>query len=159
MILIGTIWKSLANKNNYRCLMLLLILIASSHLVSSNPDSQCCRKKIECFECDSRYDARCEDGFVRNITDSFIHCDDLCVKLKHVVNQKTYYIRTCADTIKNIQIKKTDVCYTSKEGGFLCFCDQDRCNHAAPLHHRAANLIKSLVSLSVTILLLGKARN
>ena len=117
-----------------RCSILQLVivigLIASS---SANSDGQCCRKRIQCYECDSRYEPRCGEPF--NLTQSsglVIGCDDLCVKLKHKFNGNFFYIRSCADQFKRIHIKKTDVCYSTrlKDGGNLCFCDQEFCNHA-----------------------------
>ena len=122
-----------------RFLALLQLLIIATLMwrpAEGNSDSQCCRKKIACFECDSRYDARCGDQFnLTRETATLVMCDDLCVKLKHKVENKFHYLRTCADTIKKIYIKKTEVCYASrsKEGGNLCFCEQDLCNSASAL--------------------------
>jgi hypothetical protein len=98
-----------------------------------NSDSQCCRKKIACFECDSRYDSRCGDSFnLTRETGMIVMCDDFCVKLKHVHENKYHYLRTCADTLKEIYIKKTEVCYTTRShsAGSLCFCEQELCNRA-----------------------------
>ena len=96
-------------------------------------DEHCCRKRIECFECDSRFDPRCGDTFnLTRETGTLIYCDDLCVKLKHKFGNQYYYIRSCADTFKKIYIKKTEVCYTTrtKDSGNLCFCDEDLCNRS-----------------------------
>lgn len=98
-------------------------------------DEHCCRKRIECFECDSRFDPRCGDTFnLTRETGKLIFCDDLCVKLKHKFGNQFYYIRSCADTFKKIYIKKTEVCYTTrlKDNGNLCFCDEDLCNSTPP---------------------------
>ena len=56
--------------------------------------------------------------------------NDLCVKLRHKYENTFYYIRSCADQFKNILIKKTEVCYSTrkKDGSYLCFCGHDRCN-------------------------------
>lgn len=116
-----------------------LALIISLTPVLANSDGQCCRKRIECFECDSRFDARCGEPF--NMTrenGNFIQCDDLCVKLRHKFGNQFYYIRSCADQFKNILIKKTDVCYTTrkKDGSNLCFCDQERCNDSNSIYYQ-----------------------
>ncbi len=93
---------------------------------------QCC-KKIECFECDSRFDSRCGESFnLTRETGKTIECTEFCVKLKHFYNEGYHYMRTCSSTIKDIFIKKTQVCYTtmSKDDGNLCFCEEDLCNRA-----------------------------
>ena len=63
-------------------------------------------------------------------TNAIVNCHDYCVKLRHTYEGVIYYLRTCADTLKKIHIKKTEVCYASrsKTGGHLCFCEQDLCN-------------------------------
>jgi hypothetical protein len=118
---------------NYFKRLLFISIISFYFTVTANSDSQCCRKKIACFECDSRYDARCGDSFnLTRETGTIVMCDDYCVKLKHVHENKYHYLRTCADTLKDIYIKKTEVCYTtrSQNTGSLCFCEQDLCNSA-----------------------------
>lgn len=100
-------------------------------------DGGCCRRPVECYECDSRTSSNCHDPF--NMTRDSVHvrrCNDLCYKLKHRVGDRFYYIRGCADSLKKLyNIKKTDVCYStrSKDGGNLCFCDQELCNAAGPI--------------------------
>lgn len=124
--------------------ILFLLTSFSNKFVKSNSDGQCCRKRIECYECDSRFDPRCGDPFnLTRDTGSLIYCDDLCVKLKHKFGNQFYYIRSCADTFKKLYIKKTDVCYSTriKEGGNLCFCDHELCNSAN------ANGLKSVINL------------
>ena len=117
----------------YACYALLVI---STLAVTANSDSQCCRKKIACFECDSRYDPRCGDSFnLTRDTGMVVMCDDYCVKLKHIHENKLHYLRTCADTLKEIYIKKTEVCYTTRSqlSGSLCFCEQDLCNRGSSM--------------------------
>ena len=100
--------------------------------VKASSDDQCCRKRIECFECDSRFNPGCGDSFNQTRENgNFIYCNDLCVKLRHKYENTFYYIRSCADQFKNILIKKTEVCYSTrkKDGSYLCFCNHDRCNH------------------------------
>jgi hypothetical protein len=114
-------------------------------------DEHCCRKRIECFECDSRFDARCGDTFnLTRETGTLIHCNDLCVKLKHRYGNQYYYVRSCADTFKKVYIKKTEVCYTTrdKNGGYLCFCDEDLCNEAATITSRRPSKYNNLIALS-----------
>ena len=123
--------------------------------VNANSDTQCCRKKIDCFECDSRFDPRCGDAFnLTRETGIISLCDDYCVKLKHMFENKYYYLRTCADSLKKIYIKKTDVCYTTRtaDSGSLCFCDQDLCNKANSLYDYSSNL-KLIFSLILVIFL------
>jgi hypothetical protein len=137
-----------------------LLTVSSSEGNSDHADGGCCRRPVECFECDSRFDSRCGDPFnltretgtkpplcfefqAINLTVMIFfyllgpvkYCNDLCFKLKHKVGDKYYYIRSCADTLKKLYIKKTDVCYLtrSKDDGHLCFCDQELCNDAAVL--------------------------
>jgi hypothetical protein len=128
---------SLLSRSKYLMLDKLTLLILVTSLLSvkaaSNSDTQCCRKRIECFECDSRFDSRCGDSFnLTRETGMIVPCDDYCVKLKHKYGNRYYYVRTCAETLKRIYIKKTDVCYTTRtnDGGHLCFCDQELCNSA-----------------------------
>jgi hypothetical protein len=119
------------NSTAFTIFLVLVCLLGDP--VNANSDGQCCRKRIQCYECDSRYDARCGEPF--NLTTSsgmMIYCDELCVKLKHKFNGQFYYIRSCADQFKRMMIKKTDVCYANrlKDGSNLCFCDQEYCNGA-----------------------------
>lgn len=120
---------------NYFCLhsIFLTLILISVCSVLGNPDTQCCRKKIYCYECDSRNDPRCGDSFnLTRDTGVLVPCNDFCVKLKHIYENKYHYLRTCADTLKEIYIKKTEVCYTTRshDKGSLCFCEQDLCNSA-----------------------------
>lgn len=139
-------------------ILFLLFIFYNLQSVDSNSDGQCCRKRIQCFECDSRYDARCGEPF--NLTSSsgmMIYCDDLCVKLKHKFNGQFYYIRSCADQFKRILIKKTDVCYANrlKDGSNLCFCDQEYCNGAISIRYnlfKPTFVIKSISILSVLLI-------
>lgn len=117
------------------CFFLFLVFFLFN-LASSNADGQCCRRRIECYECDSRFDPRCGDQFnLTRDTGTLIYCDDLCIKLKHKFGNQFYYIRSCADQFKKIYIKKTSVCYSTRinDGANLCFCDQDLCNNAHSL--------------------------
>lgn len=110
-----------------------------SFVLAELGDEHCCRKRIECFECDSRFDPRCGDTFnLTRETATVIFCDDLCVKLKHKFGNQYYFIRSCADTFKKIYIKKTEVCYTTrtKDDGHLCFCDEDLCNSTSRLRYQ-----------------------
>lgn len=141
---------------NQRFFFSIQIVLVCIVLIDANSDGQCCRKRIECFECDSRFDPRCGDPFnLTRETGTLIYCDDLCVKLKHKFGSQFYYIRSCADTFKKIYIKKTDVCYTTrtKDGGNLCFCDQELCNTAAPssLHSIKSITLNALFSMAFRI--------
>ena len=121
------------NKNNKTLITGLLFLI--NLIVSIATNEQCC-KKFECFECDSRFEPRCGESFnLTRETGHTVECTEFCIKLKHFYNNDYHYLRTCSSTIKNIFIKKTQVCYTtmSKDDGNLCFCDDDLCNRAASL--------------------------
>jgi len=112
-------------------ILLIMTLLASN--VTSSLDDQCCRKRIECFECDSRFNPGCNDAFNQTRENgNFVYCNDLCVKLRHKYENTFYYIRSCADQFKNVLIKKTEVCYSTrkKDGSYLCFCGHDRCNQA-----------------------------
>ncbi|RNA09304.1 quiver isoform X1 [Brachionus plicatilis] len=127
---------------NCYCLFLVFFLI---NYVSSNADGQCCRRRIECFECDSRFDPRCGDNFnLTRDTGTLIYCDDLCIKLKHRFGNQFYYIRSCADQFKKIYIKKTSVCYSTRtnDGGHLCFCDHDLCNNALTLRLNFTSVVE-----------------
>jgi len=113
-----------------------LLFMFVINVVWANSDGPCCRKRIKCFECDSRYDPNCADPFLLSRDNgTMIYCDDLCIKLKHKLGNQFHYIRSCADQFKKIYIKKTNVCYSNraKDGGYLCFCDQDECNDAISL--------------------------
>ena len=114
-------------------------------LTSANSDSNCCRKKVYCYECDSRFEPRCGDTF--NLTrdsSKVVVCDDYCVKLKHVHENKYHFLRTCANSLKSVYIKKTEVCYATRstDKGSLCFCEQDLCNSSWP---------KNLINFNVLI--------
>ena len=140
---------------NWLLSVMLAYSIIGSYVLASS-DDQCCRKRIECFECDSRTNPGCGDAF--NMTrenGNFIHCNDLCVKLRHKFENQYYYIRSCADQFKNILIKKTEVCYSTrkKDGSYLCFCNHDRCNRAAP----SSRLHLVDAKLTVRNVLLGAA--
>jgi hypothetical protein len=142
--------------------ILFLLFISYLQLVNSNSDGQCCRKRIQCFECDSRYDARCGEPF--NLTSSsgmMIYCDDLCVKLKHKFNGQFYYIRSCADQFKRILIKKTDVCYANrlKDGSNLCFCDQEYCNGAVSIRFNLFTSKFVIQSISILYAFLSNVNN
>ena len=122
-------------KKNYtiesNAFFIFLLTLLQQRSVSSSSDDQCCRKRIECFECDSRYNPNCNDAFNQTRENgNFVYCNDLCVKLRHYYENQFYYIRSCADQFKNILIKKTEVCYSTrkKDGSYLCFCGHDRCN-------------------------------
>ena len=141
-----TIFKSDMKKRKLFCSLQMHILLDSNVLliflvaflqqqnsVSSSSDDQCCRKRFECFECDSRYNPGCNDAFNQTRENgNFVYCNDLCVKLRHKYENTFYYIRSCADQFKNVLIKKTEVCYSTrkKDGSYLCFCGHDRCNKA-----------------------------
>jgi hypothetical protein len=121
--------------SKYCFTILIYFSILKSLLVEANSDHDggCCRRAIACFDCDSRFDPRCGDTFNMTSENGPIKmCNDLCYKLKHKVGDKYYYIRSCADTLKKIYIKKTDVCYLTrtKDSGNLCFCDTEHCNSA-----------------------------
>ncbi len=121
---------------NFKAHYATLIFIISLTVTNVQCDVNCC-KKFECFECDSRYDSRCGEGF--NLTKEnavTIPCTDYCVKLKHWYNKEYHYVRTCSTTIKEIYMKKTHVCYTTmtKDDGNLCFCDEDLCNNSQKVH-------------------------
>ena len=94
---------------------------------------QCC-KKFECFECDSRFESGCGESFnLTRDTGNAVPCNEYCVKLKLFHEKEYYYLRTCSSTLKDVFIKKTQVCYstmTSDEGS-LCFCEDDLCNRAS----------------------------
>lgn len=123
----------------------LTVLLLSGVIAS---DSQCCRKKIYCFECDSRHDSRCGDSFnLTRDTGLVVPCYDYCVKLKHTFNNQFHYLRTCADSLKEIYIKKTEVCYSTRiqEKGSLCFCEQDLCNTANSMLPQSGILVTMLV--------------
>lgn len=113
---------------NSTALILLLLFVARC---SANADSQCCRKKIKCLECDSRLDPSCASTN-KTVLESLpmVDCDDMCIKMKYYMNESYHVLRTCATSIKKIHIKKVDVCYASKDGGVLCFCEHDECNRA-----------------------------
>lgn len=115
----------------YSSKAVLLTLFAFITLITANSDSNCCRKKVHCYECDSRFDPRCGDTF--NLTrdsSTIVVCDDYCVKLKHIYENKYHFLRTCATSLKSVYIKKTEVCYATRstDKGSLCFCEQDLCN-------------------------------
>ncbi len=38
---------------------MLLLILQFNEKIMANSDSQCCRKQIQCYECDSRFDNRC----------------------------------------------------------------------------------------------------
>ena len=88
-------------------LIFLVAFLQQQNSVSSSSDDQCCRKRIECFECDSRYNPGCNDAFNQTRENgNFVYCNDLCVKLRHKYENTFYYIRSCADQFKNVLIKK-----------------------------------------------------
>jgi hypothetical protein len=125
-----SIYNIFCFKSSFITVVLIISLVPQA---LGTTDSQCCRKKIYCFECDSRIDPRCGDSFnLTRDTGTLVPCNDFCVKLKHIYDNKYHYLRTCADTLKEIYIKKTEVCYTTRsmEKGSLCFCEQDLCNTA-----------------------------
>ena len=110
---------------------LTIVLVIVFQLANANDDKQACRKRIYCYNCDSRTDDKCGDQF--NQTGVPVEsCDELCVKVKYKHGDSFYYIRSCADALKKIAIKKTEVCYSTraKSDGYLCFCKQDLCNNA-----------------------------
>jgi hypothetical protein len=114
--------------------IILNIIFFTIQSVNANADNQCCRRRINCYNCDSRTDEKCGDMFNQTGV-PFEACDDLCVKIKYKHGDSYYYVRSCADALKKISIKKTEVCYSTraKSGGHLCFCEQDLCNHADSL--------------------------
>jgi hypothetical protein len=138
-----------------RTYLLFMLII---NVVWANTDGPCCRKRIKCFECDSRYDPNCADQFsLSRDNGTMIYCDDLCIKLKHKLGSQFHYIRSCADQFKKIYIKKTNVCYSNraKDGGYLCFCDQDECNDANSLNKlNITYLLNLIMTISLSILLL-----
>lgn len=109
--------------------------------INANAEPEgCCRKRVNCYMCDSRIDPNCGDSFnTTNVSIGF--CDELCVKLKYKHDDKFYYIRNCAESLKKISLKKTDVCYSTRahNGGYLCFCEQDLCNSSISTYF-ASNL-------------------
>lgn len=116
-------------------ILIIAIFLVSFLILSAkaNNDGNCCRKKIYCYECDSRFDPRCGDTFnLTRDTGLLVPCNDYCVKMKHIVDNKYHFLRTCADTLKEIYMKKTEVCYAtrSEDKGSLCFCGQELCNSA-----------------------------
>lgn len=121
------------NRKQSATIKLILLIVLQQSNVSTSSDDQCCRKRIECFECDSRFNPGCNDPFNQTReSGNLIYCNDLCVKLRHKYENTYYYIRSCADQFKNILIKKTEVCYSTrkKDGSYLCFCGHDRCNRS-----------------------------
>lgn len=115
---------------NFNLIALLFLLLIS--IVNANDDKGCCRKRINCYICDSRVDEKC--AHVNKTTEGLTvqGCDDYCAKVQYKYGSTFYYIRMCADSFKDITIKKTNVCYPTraKTGGYLCFCETDLCNHA-----------------------------
>lgn len=119
------------NKDKLTFNLFIILLIATLTMYCDASDSQCCRKRINCYNCDSRTDPKCGDIF--NKTGAPMEfCDDLCVKLRYKHGDNYYFIRSCADTLKTISLKKTEVCYTTrtKNSGHLCFCEADLCNNS-----------------------------
>lgn len=117
-------------------------LVFSTFLVLCLPGAQCdemsfCRDPNICYECDSRYEPFCQDVF--NATERALRtvpCNGKCVKLKHLYEDKLYYLRTCIHSIKqNIYIRYTvDVCYEDDDVGALCMCDGHYCNRAGSVY-------------------------
>lgn len=146
-------------RDNYlQLLCLFLALWGVGYVAAELGDEHCCRKRIECYECDSRFDPRCGDTFnLTRDTGTIIFCNDLCVKLKHKHLNQYFYIRTCADTFKKIQIKKTEVCYTtrSKEIGYLCFCDEDLCNAARSYFKVDRKIFHDILELAIFLVIIS----
>jgi hypothetical protein len=117
--------------------------LATLAIVNGNADGQCCRGKINCYACDSRDDMRCGEVLNDTINIPKILCDDLCVKLKYKHENQFYYIRNCANILNKTTVKKLDVCYTTrvKNGGHLCFCETELCNHTTHLHSSSTKII------------------
>ncbi len=140
--------------NFYLALNLALIIAFTSILLVIASEGGCCRKRIYCYECDSRYDSRCGDAFnLTRDTGLIVPCYDYCVKLKHMIDNQFHYLRTCADSLKGIYIKKTEVCYSTKtqEKGSLCFCEQDLCNIAAGPSKKLIDNIKQILVFFIFI--------
>jgi hypothetical protein len=115
---------------DFNCINFLVIFLLLFSIVNCS-DQQCCKKKKNCYNCDSRVDDKCGDSF--NSTGVTTEgCEDFCAKIKYKYGSSFYYIRTCAENLKKISIKKTEVCYSAraKTDGNLCFCDGDLCNSA-----------------------------
>ncbi len=130
----------------------MLISLSSVVSVIASDSGGCCRKRIYCYECDSRFDPRCGDSFnLTRDTGLIVPCYDYCVKLKHLFDNQFHYLRTCADTLKEVYIKKTEVCYSTRaqEKGSLCFCEQDLCNAAARLSRIFDDNLKQIVFVFV----------
>lgn len=146
--------KSLQNIH-YKIFYATIIFIAYCLTFTDANSEQCC-KKFECFECDSRYDKRCGESF--NLTREnavTLLCNEYCVKLKHFINNEYHYVRTCSSTLKDVYIKKTHVCYTTMthDDGYLCFCDDDLCNHSPSVYSSLFNSRHKYQYLSVLLML------
>ena len=132
---------------DFNCINSIVLFLLLFSFVNGNDDKQCCKRKVNCYNCDSRTDDKCGDSF--NSTGVTTEaCEDLCAKIKYKHLSTFYYIRMCAENLKKISIKKTEVCYSTraKSDGYLCFCEGDLCNRANINFEKSSYIFLCIIS-------------
>jgi len=111
--------------------------------------------EIDCYDCNSWSDSRCHDPF--NYTGDNLNmpstkvCEGCCVKLvRHAGTAMESVRRTCTDEMDINLFIVGHVCMT--EGGskgWMCFCEEDRCNTAPrqPTHSSSSSALLFLLLL------------
>nr|XP_040564405.1 protein quiver-like isoform X2 [Lepeophtheirus salmonis] len=112
---------------------------------------------IDCFECNTWEDERCNDPFNYTIHKEDMPplkpCEGCCVKMVQFIGTKHYQIkRTCTDDFEVNFFMVNHACMTEgHRHGRMCFCEEDGCNHGVKLFSSSQLLLLLLIPTTLIL--------
>nr|XP_040570625.1 protein quiver-like isoform X1 [Lepeophtheirus salmonis] len=106
---------------------------------------------IECFECNSWEDERCNDPFNYTLHKEnmppLLPCEGCCVKMVQFIGTEHYQIkRTCTDHFEVNFFMVNHACMTEgHRHGRMCFCEEDECNYGPWNRVSSLSLILNII--------------